>query len=166
MLTARGNLKDKLDVLSLGIDDYITKPFSKEELIIRIHNALINNEKKKSYTNDTPESTDNSTDEKFLTSLKDYILRTCSNLEFELEDIVEEFAISKSTIYRKIKHATGLNPNQFINEIKLQKARAIVESNQMDSLKQLSYSVGFTKPSYFSKLYEKRFGSKPFQKRS
>lgn len=166
MLTARGNLKDKLNILSLGIDDYITKPFSKEELIIRIHNALLNNESKKGYINKTSTNTENSSDEKLIISLKDYILKTCSNLEFELENIVEEFAISKSTIYRKIKHATGLNPNQFINEIKLQKAREIVESNQMDSLKQLSYAVGFSKSSYFSKLYEKRFGSKPFQKGS
>ena len=161
MLTARGNISDKLNVLRLGIDDYMIKPFDKNELIFRVRNALRNAKEKKTYT-DSEQLITQHPDEKFLTSLKEYILTTCGKLEFGLEDIAMEFAMSKSTLYRKVKSSTGLNPNQFINEIKLQKARAMVESNQLNSLKQLSFAVGFTKPSYFSKLYEKRFGVKPF----
>jgi two-component system, OmpR family, alkaline phosphatase synthesis response regulator PhoP len=40
MLTARGQESDKIDTLDLGVDDYITKPFSLRELVARV-NALV-----------------------------------------------------------------------------------------------------------------------------
>jgi DNA-binding response OmpR family regulator len=37
MLTARDDLKNKVDALRAGADDYLTKPFAFEELLARIH---------------------------------------------------------------------------------------------------------------------------------
>lgn len=37
MLTARGEVKDKVDGLNLGADDYLAKPFDFDELLARIH---------------------------------------------------------------------------------------------------------------------------------
>ncbi len=42
MLTARNDEEDKLNALTLGIDDYITKPFNHAELIARMRNILEN----------------------------------------------------------------------------------------------------------------------------
>jgi two-component system phosphate regulon response regulator PhoB len=39
-LTARGELDDRLEGLSLGADDYVTKPFSPKELVLRVRNVL------------------------------------------------------------------------------------------------------------------------------
>jgi DNA-binding response OmpR family regulator len=39
-LTARNRKEDRIRGLKLGADDYITKPFEVEELILRIHNIL------------------------------------------------------------------------------------------------------------------------------
>ncbi len=39
-LTARNQKEDRIKGLKLGADDYITKPFEVEELILRIHNIL------------------------------------------------------------------------------------------------------------------------------
>lgn len=39
-LTARGELDDRLSGLSLGADDYVTKPFSPKELVLRVRNVL------------------------------------------------------------------------------------------------------------------------------
>ena len=40
MLTARGELTDKIVGLELGADDYLPKPFEPRELVARIHSVL------------------------------------------------------------------------------------------------------------------------------
>ncbi|GGG85774.1 response regulator transcription factor [Paenibacillus radicis (ex Gao et al. 2016)] len=40
MLTARGEEQDRLMGLTLGADDYLTKPFSPRELVLRVRNIL------------------------------------------------------------------------------------------------------------------------------
>jgi DNA-binding response OmpR family regulator len=40
MLTAKGLLSERIAGLELGVDDYITKPFSPRELVLRIQNLL------------------------------------------------------------------------------------------------------------------------------
>ena len=40
MLTARGKLDERITGLSLGADDYVTKPFSPKELVLRVKNVL------------------------------------------------------------------------------------------------------------------------------
>jgi DNA-binding response OmpR family regulator len=40
MLTARGDIGDRLMGLNDGADDYITKPFEPEEVVARIHAVL------------------------------------------------------------------------------------------------------------------------------
>jgi len=40
ILTAKGEIPDRIAGLELGVDDYITKPFSPRELVLRVQNLL------------------------------------------------------------------------------------------------------------------------------
>lgn len=47
LLTARGKEEDKIKGFELGADDYVTKPFSPKELVLRSHALLRRNQGKK-----------------------------------------------------------------------------------------------------------------------
>ena len=56
VLSAKVGLKDRVNVLNLGADDYITKPFEAEEVIARVNAVLRRTNKKITESNDKKES--------------------------------------------------------------------------------------------------------------
>ncbi len=168
MLTARKDTESKLDVLRLGIDDYMTKPFEKEELLIRIQNSLKNHTNRIHYIKEQPETADYIDNESpdWIRDVKNHIEKESDNPNVKQADIADYFHLSLSTLYRRIKGATGLSPNEFITEVKLQKARRLAENNPTLLLKQLALEVGYLDSYYFSKMYYKRFGHNPKDKDS
>ncbi len=161
MLTARGDTQSKLDVLRLGIDDYLRKPFNSEELIIKIKHILKNHKEKSNYIEENLATTNTSNDENILDKIEKYVTSNSSNSNLNQNDITAFLQLSQSSLYRKIKTKTGLTPNEFITEIKLQKARQTLEKYPNTTAKQLAKEVGFKHSNYFSKLYTSRFGVKP-----
>ncbi len=161
MLTARADTETKINVLRLGIDDYITKPFEEEELLLRINHGLINFSNQQTFIKEEKVEVSETKDVKFTKSLQSYIQDNCTNTSFGISDLCEEFALSQSSLYRKVKSITGLNTKEFITEIRLQKARQIRESNNGVTLKELVFSLGYKNSTHFNNLYEKRFGEKP-----
>ncbi len=100
----------------------------------------------------------------FITRLRDYVYEKSQDSTLNQEIIAEEFNLSKSSFYRKVKSQTGLSPNNFIKEIRLQKAKEILEKKPEILLKQIALEVGFSHYTYFSKIYTQRFGMKPINK--
>ncbi|MCB0617099.1 MAG: response regulator transcription factor, partial [Phaeodactylibacter sp.] len=47
MITARADEKDKLQALRMGVDDYLTKPFSPGELVARARNLILHLEQRR-----------------------------------------------------------------------------------------------------------------------
>ena len=62
---------------------------------------------------------------------------------------------------RLLKKATGLSPNQFIREIRLQQACRLLETKQYPTVLEVVYAVGFENASHFARRYAERFGKKP-----
>ena len=75
--------------------------------------------------------------------------------------MAEDLNLSQRQLSRKIKTATGLSPLQFIREIRLQKARTLLEDQTTETVAEVMYAVGFSKSDYFARLYRKRFGKLP-----
>lgn len=165
MLTARVDKESRLNSFRIGIDDYLNKPFDKDELLVRVENALTNHLNRIEYIDEKDiEEEELDITKKWMQEVEQYIFQNCANLNFKQIDIAEFFSISESSLYRKIKSCRGKTPNQFITELKLQKARKIIENNPETSLKRLSLEVGFKHYHYFSDMYFKRFGNKPWNK--
>jgi transcriptional regulator GlxA family with amidase domain len=75
--------------------------------------------------------------------------------------LAAEMDIGERQFLRKTKILTGFTPVQFIKEIRLIKAKSLLENHQVVTVNEASYKVGFDKVVYFSNQYTERFGKKP-----
>ncbi|WP_242157274.1 two-component regulator propeller domain-containing protein [Aestuariivivens sediminis] len=165
LLTARTSLIYKLDGYSTGADDYITKPFNIELLVVRTNN-LINSRKKlrenfkKDYLTEPQHVTVTSLDEKILQKCLDSIENNMSNTEFSVEELCMDVGLSRSQLYRKIKALTNLSINNFIKTVRLKRAAQILGQDN-SSVVDVMDSVGFSNSSYFTRSFKSEFGCTP-----
>ncbi|RAJ20581.1 helix-turn-helix transcriptional regulator [Pedobacter cryoconitis] len=98
----------------------------------------------------------------------DSILRTSeymlNNLLFEFPGLIKmaglaEMSVSKYKIlFKKILKES---PNSFFLNEKLLLAQKLLESGNFNSVNEVAYELGYTKPSYFAAVYKKMFGALP-----
>jgi len=100
------------------------------------------------------------TDEKFLTLLMDYIESAWSDTDLKVDDFSKPVGYSKSQLYRKIISLTGISPNTFIREYRLNEALILLNKNA-GNVSEIAFETGFSSPSYFSKCFLKRYGHLP-----
>jgi transcriptional regulator GlxA family with amidase domain len=179
MLTARASEGDKLHALTIGADDYLIKPFSQQELLVRIQNLLNNYESRKLWQtpltaavqsisskiqSDREQKEKNVISKKDLEWLKRVELHIQENLmkeTFDIQLLSEKMFLSKRQFERKIKLLTGLTPAKLVTEIRLKKGRKFLENGDYATVAEVSFAIGIQTPSHFSKIYTKRFGKKP-----
>jgi len=160
-LSALSGIDTQLDGLRLGVNDYLVKPFNPEELICRIQNLIEFRKVRDKFTVSVSEDKNPDLDDELIQRLTKLVESKLSNTQFNMEELSAEVAMSRSSMYREIKKITGLSAGAFVKEIRLQKARQRLENNSVKTLSEIAGAVGFTTPSYFTKLYKKRFGKHP-----
>jgi transcriptional regulator GlxA family with amidase domain len=75
--------------------------------------------------------------------------------------LAHQLNLTERQLLRKVKALTGYTPIQFIQEVRLQKAKRMIESNLVNNVSEACFKVGFEKVKYFSSLYINRFGKRP-----
>lgn len=162
VLTARTDNNGKLNMLRLGVDGYMHKPFLEEELHLQINNALklYDNINQFENTLDTNEKEHlNAYAQKFNQELLDFITDNLNSHLLSVELIATHFDISKSTLNRKIKALLGQTTQELILEARLQTARKLLEENPFESKKNIAQEVGLTNTTYLFEKLQARFGS-------
>ena len=101
-----------------------------------------------------------SMDEELLKNAVDYIEKHISEVSLSVDSLAETLNLSRSSLYRKIKNITGLSPVEFIRNIRLKHASAML-GNESLTIADIAYAVGFTDPKYFSKCFKTEFGMTP-----
>ena len=165
LLTARATTNDKIEGLECGADDYIFKPFSIEEIEVRIRNLMEQRERlRHKYSDiiglDWSKITVSTLDEQFLKKVTDRVADHLHDFKFDVGALQDQMAMSESTLYRKLKALTGYSPSMLIRIMRLKLAASMLEKTNK-SITEVLMSVGFSNPSYFARCFKSYFGVTP-----
>jgi YesN/AraC family two-component response regulator len=165
LLTAKSSEDSKLSGLSSGADDYLTKPFNKNELLLKVRNGVNRQLKLRERLRAELMSTASkievlSEDEKFLNSVKEKILERLSDEQLSVESLSDDIGMSRVQLYRKVSGLTGISVNELIRKLRLQRAAQLLQQ-KWGPVSQVAYEVGFSNLSYFSKVFKEEFGVLP-----
>ncbi|MDO6430312.1 two-component regulator propeller domain-containing protein [Flavitalea sp. BT771] len=167
LLTAMGSEDQQLEGLKVGVNDYITKPFTFEILASRIRNLLtqqklLQKRFQKQIEVNPAEVTITSVDEKFLQQALKIVEDHIDSPGFSVEDLSQEMHMNRVTLYRKILSLTGKTPIEFIRSIRLKRAVQLLEKSGK-SVAEIAYEVGFNDPRLFTKFFKEEFKVTPSQ---
>ena len=154
-----------MEGFSSGAIDYISKPFSANELLAKVINILHWRRKQQqrvlmggNYQKEDGEEVP--VINPLLKNVLDVIEANYTESEFSVEDLARELTMSKSTLIRRLKSITDKTPIEILSEYRLNKAHALLR-NQDLPVKEVAFLVGFNDQYYFSRKYKEHFGYPP-----
>lgn len=162
LLTANAMDTQRADGYDCGADAYIVKPFSGKVLTSRVRNLIESRRRLKSiYAHgDTGGEQPESMDRKFMNEFSAKVNEHLADPDFNVETLSSELGLSRVQMYRKVKALTGSTPVELIRMTRLRRADKLLKSGAY-TVSEVSYEVGFSSPSYFSKCYKDYFGHTP-----
>ena len=171
LLTARADSESQMLGYKLGADAYLPKPFEMEMLLSVIQNQMRNREYIKSryrgnqFILSPQEATFSNADEQFMIKLNEMIDQNLSQPDLDVKFLTAQMAMSRTSLYNKIKELTGMGANDYINRRRIDKAIILLTQSGM-SITEISEQVGFTYQRYFSTLFKEMKGMTPSQFRA
>ena len=156
-------VKDKVEDFNLlNFEDYIEKPFRKDEMLSRIQFALEKTLNRKKLTQSiSTEINFESSSKDLIKKVKNCILENLTNPDFNVVKLCEVCGYGQKKLNEILKAKIGLSIVNTILEIRLLKAYDLIIKNRYETLKEVVYAVGMNSRPYFNKKFEMRFGIKP-----
>ncbi|NDV60415.1 response regulator [Bacteroides sp. 519] len=165
MLTAKAEDADVIRSMKLGVDDYVMKPFNPEVLKVKVENLISNREQlKRIYTKTLFQKPDNDQQpdekEEFMQKIVSIVEANLTNPDFGVKILADRLNVSQPTLYRKIKHLSGLSIIEVIRSIRISKAASYILQKKY-SIQEVSEMVGYNDVHTFRKHFSKQFGVSP-----
>jgi DNA-binding response OmpR family regulator len=165
LITAKATSVDRLTGLKHGADAYLTKPFDKAELLIRLEKLHeIRQQLQQKYStpllvkseengkNDHPE-------DQFIQKLESIILDRLEDENFSIHDLAAALHLSRSQANRKVKALTGFSLALYLRRIRLENGKLLLKEGL--NVSEVAYRVGFKSAVYFSQTFKDTFGESP-----
>lgn len=163
MLTACAMDEQRISGYEQGADSYISKPFSSRLLQVRLKNLIENRRHLREFFGDHTElakETVSDMDKDFVMRFRRIIEENLHDSEISVEDLGEKMGLGRVQLYRKVKALTNYSPVELLRIARLKRAASLLASSDK-TVAEITYDVGFSSPSYFTKCYKEYFGENP-----
>ncbi|WP_456425560.1 response regulator transcription factor, partial [Rhodocaloribacter sp.] len=167
LLTARAGTEDRLKGLGAQADDYLAKPFHMAELEGRIANLIaMRRAMRRAFGPEKVTVTARALElpseaAAFLAQAQEVIESHVSDRGFNVQALAEALYVSKRALERRMREMTGHAPAAYIRQVRLARARQLLEGGQVRTVREASQAVGFGNQGYFARLYRKAYGQSP-----
>ncbi|XMO85828.1 two-component regulator propeller domain-containing protein [Algibacter sp. AS12] len=165
LLTAKTFENDVREGFGSGANAYINKPFNPEILIKTIRNFIelkktIVEKYNANYRDSSLIEKLSAYDRKIIDKANTYIENNISDTNMSVEKMASALAMSRSSLFRKIKAITNTSPLDYIKNYRLTIAMELIKEKEI-SISEISEKVGFNDFYYFRKCFIQKFGIKP-----
>jgi transcriptional regulator GlxA family with amidase domain len=99
--------------------------------------------------------------QQWLEELEQQVIANISKMNFTAAHLASFMNISHRQLYRLMNERLGETPHTYLKNYRLNYAKKLIETKQVDSVKAAAYSTGFPNPAYFSKQFKTTFGYLP-----
>ncbi|MEE9429989.1 MAG: two-component regulator propeller domain-containing protein [Melioribacteraceae bacterium] len=165
MLTAKAALDNKIEGLEIGADDYLIKPFSAKELLVRVKNLIATRRQlRQKFSKATiikpSDVTAISMDQQFLQKVLNVVEKHIEDELFNVDKLADEANMSVSQLNRKLSALIDQSAGRLIRSIRLQRAVDLLKKNS-GTIAEICYQVGFNDQTSFTRAFKKQFGDSP-----
>lgn len=163
LLTAKHDVAAKIEGLTLGADEYMTKPFNMDILRLRIKNILALRKKgaRRALIDPEPEPLAiTSLDEQLIEKAVKYVDENMGRSGLSVEELASHLGMSRVHLFKRLKQLTGKSPIEFIRILRLKRAAQYLRESQLN-VQQIAYKCGFSNPKHFAKYFKEEFGVTP-----
>ena len=101
-----------------------------------------------------------SIEQDFLSKINQIINENLDNSKFSVENLASVLNISRVQLYRKTKAILGVSISDYIQNIRLEKAKTLLQETQL-TISEIAYATGFSSPNYFSTSFKNKFDNSP-----
>ncbi len=169
LLTAKSANNMKIYSTKLGADEYITKPFDPEYLEEKINSLLLARQKMKEHFSrkiklEPKDIEITPYEEKIIKKAIQIVEDNLTNPDLSSDFMAEKFNMSKSTLYRQLKSASGISTGEFIRSIRIKRAAQLLLDRER-TITEIAYETGFNDLKTFRQSFNKFFNTTPQQYR-
>lgn len=144
----------------LGINDYLEKPFTKNEIISRVQLSLERTLNRKKIVGEKNITDFDSNSNRLVEQIRECIISNITNPELNVNMLAEACGYSQKRLNEILKIKLGLSLVNVILEVKLLKAYEFIVKNKFTTIKEVMFAVGINSRPYFYKKFNERFGIK------
>ncbi|HLF63035.1 MAG TPA: helix-turn-helix domain-containing protein, partial [Saprospiraceae bacterium] len=169
MLTAKADRESKILGLQSGADIYLSKPFDQEELLVQVKQLIDLRKKLQAHYHASgdlngEEQPVNKKEDLFISKVREAIHARMDDSSFGILQLCRIIGMSRTQLHNKLKALTGKSASHFIRSVRLEVAQKLLREDDL-TIAEIAYSIGFTDPGYFSRVYREEFGEAPSEYR-